>query len=71
MTYDWEADSDQAWTVPLGIGLAKTTIMGKTPIKMQAQVFYNVEQPDAFAMDWGFKFSLSPVVANPFAKLLN
>ena len=66
ITYDWEADSDQAWTVPLGVGLAKTVIAGKTPLKMQAQVFYNVEAPDAFAQEWGVKLSLTPVVKNPF-----
>ncbi len=48
MTYDWNADSGQAWTVPLGIGLAKTVILGKTPVKMQGQLFYFVEQPDTF-----------------------
>jgi hypothetical protein len=68
ITYDWEADSDQAWTVPLGVGLAKTTIRGKMPIKMQLQAFYNIEEPDAFAQDWGMKVSISPVVPNPFAR---
>ena len=68
ITYDWEALSGQELTVPLGIGLAKTSIFGKMPIKMQFQTFYNVEAPDAFAQDWGFRLSISPVVANPFAK---
>ncbi len=67
--YDWEAESDQAWTVPLGVGLAKTVILGETPLKLQCQVFYNVEKPDAFASDWGLKLSISPVVANPFVGL--
>jgi hypothetical protein len=68
ITYDWEAESDQAWTVPLGVGLAKTVILGKLPIKMQLQGFYNVEAPDAFAQDWGAKLSITPVVANPFVR---
>ena len=68
ITYDWEADSDQAWTVPLGVGLAKTFIAGKTPIKSQFQFFYNVEEPDAFAQEWGIKLSFSPVVKNPFVR---
>ena len=48
ITYDWEADSDQACTVPLGIGLAKTTKLGGKPWKFQAQVQYFAEQPDVF-----------------------
>jgi hypothetical protein len=68
IVYDWEADSDNAWTVPLGVGVSKTVIAGKTPIKMQLQFFYNIEQPDDFGQDYGVKLSVSPVVANPFAK---
>ncbi len=68
ITYDWEADSDQAWTVPLGVGLAKTSILGKTPVKSHLQFFYNVEAPDDFAQDWGIKLSFTPVVKNPFAR---
>lgn len=70
ITYDWEADSGQEWTVPLGIGVAKTQIFGKLPIKIQAQAFYTVEQPDDFGQEWGFKLSITPVVKNPFAGLL-
>jgi len=65
-SYDWEADSDQAWTFPLGIGLAKTTALGNTKVKFQAQVQYFVEQPDAFGPEWLLKFSVTPVVKNPF-----
>ena len=68
ITYDWNAEDGQEWTVPLGVGLAKTVIMGSTPVKLQAQVFYYVEQPDAFGPEWGFKLSFSPVVKNPFAR---
>jgi hypothetical protein len=67
-SYDWEADSDQAWTFPLGIGLAKTTALGNTTVKFQAQVQYFVEQPDAFGPEWLLKFSVTPVVKNPFVR---
>ena len=68
ITYDWQANSDDAWTVPLGTGLAKTIIAGQMPIKLQGQVFYFVEQPDSFGPEWGFKLSVSPVVKNPFVR---
>lgn len=67
-TYNWKADSGQRWTIPLGIGLSKTFIAGKLPIKSQLQIFYNVEEPDAFAQDWGLKLTFSPVVKNPFVR---
>ena len=67
-SYNWEADSDQAWTVPIGVGLAKTTAVGKTPVKFQFQVQYFLEQPDSFGPQWLFKFSVTPVVKNIFAR---
>ena len=60
------ADSDQAWTFPLGLGVAKTFKMGNTPVKFQAQAQYFVEQPDAFGPQWLFKFTITPVIKNPF-----
>ena len=64
ITYDWNADSDEAWTVPLGLGLAKTTSIGGRHWKFQAQVQYFVEQPDAFGPEWLLKFTVTPVVQN-------
>ena len=70
ITYDWNADSDEALSLPLGIGLAKTTKIGKRPWKFQFQVQYYVEQPDAFGPEWLLKFTVTPVVANSLAKWL-
>ncbi len=69
ITYDWKADSDQALTLPLGVGLAKTTKLGGRPWKFSAQVQYFVEQPDAFGPDWLLKFTITPVVQNKLADL--
>lgn len=69
ITYDWNADSDQAWAVPLGLGVAKTTLLGGKPWKFSFQVQYYVEQPDAFGPQWLFKFTITPVVQNKLASL--
>lgn len=66
ITYDWEADSDDAWTVPFGIQVAKTTAIGKQLVKLNAGIEKNVVAPDAFAPDWKFTFTFSPVISNPF-----
>lgn len=66
ITYDWQADSDDAWTVPLGIGLSKTKIIGKTPWKFQGQIQYYAAQSDPFGPEWLFKFTATPVIQNPF-----
>jgi hypothetical protein len=67
ITCDWEADSDEAWTVPLGVGVAKTVLIGNKPWKFQFQVQKFVVQPDAFGPDWLVKFTVTPVVSNVFA----
>ena len=67
ITYDWEADSDEAWTVPLGVRVAKTVIIGDKPWKFQFQVQKFVVQPDVFRTDWLVKFTVTPVVSNVFA----
>ncbi len=66
ITYDWEADSDQAWTVPIQLALAKTTAIGNQVIKMNLSIERNVVRPDAFAEEWTTTFTFSPVISNPF-----
>ncbi|MEP1353200.1 MAG: hypothetical protein ABJX32_05865 [Tateyamaria sp.] len=66
ITYDWNADSDDSWTVPFGIQVAKTTAIGNQLIKLNAGIEKNVIAPDAFASDWKYTFTFSPVISNPF-----
>lgn len=57
ITANWEADSDNTWTVPLGGGVGKIFRIGKLPVNAQSQVFYNVEHPD-FGPDWSLRIQL-------------
>lgn len=61
MNYDWKAE---AWTIPLNLGAAKTVMCGKTPVKLELEVNYYVDQPDAFGPEWMVSFNVTPVVAN-------
>ena len=51
ITANWEADSDNTWTVPLGGGIGQIIKWGKTPVNLQASAYYNVESPENGA-DW-------------------
>ena len=51
ITANWEADSDERWTVPLGLGIGQILKLGKQPVNIQASAYYNVETPDNGA-DW-------------------
>ncbi len=47
MTANWEADSGDVWTVPLGGGFGKIFTIGKQPMNMRAEGYYNVARPDS------------------------
>jgi len=65
-SYNHEAPSDDAWTLPLGIGISKTIISGKTPWKFSLQYWYFVESPDTFGPDFQIRFQIAPVVPLPW-----
>jgi len=54
---NWEADSGNKWTIPIGGGFGKIFRVGKQPMNAQAQVFYNVETPDN-GPDWQLRLQL-------------
>ena len=46
LTVDWQADSSQQWTVPIGGGVGKIFHLGKLPVNTQLSAYYNVVRPD-------------------------
>lgn len=52
ITANWEADSNNRWTVPVGGGFGKLFTLGKLPVNAQLQAFYNVEKPEVLGPDW-------------------
>ena len=66
-SYNHEADkSGDKLTFPLGIGVSKTVIFGKTPVKFNLQYWDYVAAPDAFGQDKQVRFSISPVIPLPW-----
>ena len=49
MTANWNAASGEKWIVPLGAGIGKVFKIGKQPINVNAQGYYNAVKPDG----WG------------------
>ncbi|MHC4932737.1 MAG: neuromedin U [Planctomycetota bacterium] len=58
VTADWEATGGEQWTVPLGGGVGKVTRIGKQPVNLQVQAFYNVEHPTV-GPDWSIRFQIA------------
>jgi roadblock/LC7 domain-containing protein len=58
---DWNQDSDNAYTVPIGIGYAKTVQFGKIPVRFGVEVHYSVIQPDDLpGSEWNIRFYMIP-----------
>ena len=51
VTANWEADSDDTWTVPAGGGFGRIFRIGDQPINAQLAAYYNVAKPTGGA-DW-------------------
>jgi hypothetical protein len=43
---NWEAESGQQWTVPLGLGFSKITVVAKIPVNVALQYYANAVKPD-------------------------
>jgi hypothetical protein len=51
ITANWEADSDNRWTVPVGGGFGRLVKLGQQPVDFKLQAFSNVESTDN-GPDW-------------------
>jgi hypothetical protein len=56
-TANWEADSGEQWTVPLGGGVGKIMKWGKLPVNAQIHAYNNIESPEN-GPDWQFRAQL-------------
>jgi hypothetical protein len=50
ITANWESETDQRWTLPFGMGIAKIAMVGKQALSLSLQFYLNSVHPDnAFA----------------------
>ena len=61
MNYAW---NQEQWSIPINLTVGRTVKMGKTPVKMELEVNYYVEQYNAFGAKWMVGLNITPVVPN-------
>jgi hypothetical protein len=66
VTIDWEAESENRVTFPVGLGLTKTVRWNKTPIKLRIEAHYSIVKPRDYGNSWNFRLQVTPVIPNPF-----
>ena len=60
---NWEADGDNTWTVPIGIGISKTFQFGKVPVRFGLEYHHTIIEPDDLpSTDWSVRFYVIPAV---------
>ena len=59
---DWNAPSEDVWTVPVGLGLAKVVKFGKLPVKLQLAVQYMPVHPRISGQEWNVQVFIIPVL---------
>lgn len=57
MTANWNAPEGQQWMIPVGAGMGKVFKIGKLPVNINAQAFYNVVKPDGVG-EWQSRIQL-------------
>lgn len=57
-TVDWNGDRGQKWTVPVGGGLGRVFAIGRQPVNVSAQLYYNAIRP-VNSPSWDLRLSFS------------
>lgn len=59
---NWKADSDNVWTVPIGMALSKVVKFGRLPVKMGLAAQYMPIHPDEYGQQWNIQLQIVPVI---------
>jgi hypothetical protein len=68
---DWEADSDDRFTVPIGIGYSTTVKFGKAPVRFGLEFHYSAIRPDNVGTEYGIRFYAIPAAPSAMFKWMN
>ena len=62
ITANWEADSDDRWTIPFGAGVGRLIFLDKLPLNMQVGGYYNVKKPDNIGPRWTLRCQIQTLL---------
>ena len=67
ITADWEEESGDKWTVPIGGGAGRLMRFGKQPVDFKLAAYYNVEKAK-YAPDWSLQLQVKFLFPKKYAK---
>ena len=59
---DWNAPSEDVWTVPIGLGLGKVVKLGRLPVKVALSLQYMPVHPRISGQEWNVQIQITPVI---------
>ena len=59
---NWNAPSEDVWTVPVGLGLGKVVKLGRLPVKIQLALQYMPVHPRISGQEWNVQVQITPVL---------
>jgi hypothetical protein len=59
---NWEADNDDKWSIPIGVGVSTTQFVGPMPVRFGAEFNWFVKSPDNYGKKFMIKFYMVPVI---------
>lgn len=68
VSIDWNAESGNKVTLPIGLGITKTVKWGNTPWKLRLEPQYSIVKPDDYGTLWNVRIQIAPIIKNPFLK---
>jgi len=68
VSIDWNAESGNKVTLPIGLGITKTVKWGNTPWKLRLEPQYSIIKPDDYGTLWNIRIQVAPIINNPFLK---
>lgn len=63
--YNWDADSGDNWSIPLGGGISTVLMLGKLPVAIGFEYYYYVKRSDELSPEHQFRIIFSPVLPAP------
>ena len=68
ISVNWNAESGNKVTFPIGLGITKTVKWGDSPWKLRFEPQYSIIKPDDYGTLWNIRIQIAPIIKNPFLK---
>ncbi len=59
---NWEADSDNTWNVPIGLGVRRLLFLGKLPVRVGVSFEWSAVYEETLGDRWNIRIDITPII---------